>query len=36
LVALLEGGYNPMALADSVEAVIRVFDESSDEKESGT
>jgi acetoin utilization deacetylase AcuC-like enzyme len=36
LVALLEGGYNPIALAESVAAVIRVFDEPSDEKESET
>jgi len=36
LVALLEGGYNPIASAESVAAVIRVFDGSSDEKESET
>ncbi|HVB64468.1 MAG TPA: histone deacetylase [Nitrolancea sp.] len=36
LVALLEGGYNPRATAESVAAVISVFDESSDEKENET
>jgi acetoin utilization deacetylase AcuC-like enzyme len=33
LVAILEGGYNPGALADSIEAVIRVFDSSAELEE---
>jgi acetoin utilization deacetylase AcuC-like enzyme len=36
LVVLLEGGYNPDALAASVETVIRVFDQNQNDKESET
>ncbi len=32
VVAILEGGYNPVTLAESVEAVIRVFDSSAGEE----
>ncbi len=36
LVAILEGGYNPDALAESVEAVIRVFDSPMQQRKDAT